>query len=65
MDLTNSSAIVTGGASGLGAATSELLASHGVKVFALDLLAGIESRGLTTPGKTFSHTRSIGSASHS
>ena len=42
MDLTNSSAIVTGGASGLGAATAGLLASRGVKVIALDLPAGIE-----------------------
>ncbi len=31
------SAVVTGGASGLGAATSRMLASHGVKVAIFDL----------------------------
>jgi NAD(P)-dependent dehydrogenase (short-subunit alcohol dehydrogenase family) len=38
MQLDNTSAIVTGGASGLGAATAKALADKGVKVFALDLL---------------------------
>ncbi|MGN6576928.1 MAG: SDR family NAD(P)-dependent oxidoreductase [Nocardioides sp.] len=37
MQLENTSAIVTGGASGLGAATAQALAAKGVKVFALDL----------------------------
>ena len=37
MLLENTSAIVTGGASGLGAATAKALADKGVKVFALDL----------------------------
>ncbi len=37
MQLDNTSAIVTGGASGLGAATAKALADRGVQVFALDL----------------------------
>jgi NAD(P)-dependent dehydrogenase (short-subunit alcohol dehydrogenase family) len=37
MQLENTSAVVTGGASGLGAATAKALADKGVKVFALDL----------------------------
>jgi NAD(P)-dependent dehydrogenase (short-subunit alcohol dehydrogenase family) len=37
MLLDNTSAIVTGGASGLGAATAQALAERGVRVFALDL----------------------------
>src|SRR3984957_18811046 len=37
MDLNGTSAIVTGGASGLGAATSRLLAERGVKVVVADL----------------------------
>jgi NAD(P)-dependent dehydrogenase (short-subunit alcohol dehydrogenase family) len=41
MDLTLSSAIVTGGASGLGAATARALAAAGATVFALDLGASI------------------------
>ena len=43
MDLTLSSAIVTGGASGLGAATARALAAAGATVFALDLEASIAS----------------------
>ena len=43
MQIGNTAAIVTGGASGLGAATAEALAKQGVKVFALDLPAGIEA----------------------
>jgi NAD(P)-dependent dehydrogenase (short-subunit alcohol dehydrogenase family) len=42
MHLDDSSAIVTGGASGLGAATARALADKGVRVFALDLPNGIE-----------------------
>lgn len=42
MQLDNTSAIVTGGASGLGAATARALAGKGVRVFALDLPAGID-----------------------
>ena len=37
MDISHASAIVTGGASGLGAATAKLLASHGARVAVLDL----------------------------
>ena len=37
MDITGVSAIVTGGASGLGAATSRLLAERGAKVVVADL----------------------------
>ncbi len=43
MLLDNTSAIVTGGASGLGAATAKALAGKGVRVFALDLKGGIEN----------------------
>jgi NAD(P)-dependent dehydrogenase (short-subunit alcohol dehydrogenase family) len=42
MQLDNTAAIVTGGASGLGAATAEALASKGVSVFALDLATAVE-----------------------
>jgi NAD(P)-dependent dehydrogenase (short-subunit alcohol dehydrogenase family) len=43
MQLENTSAIVTGGASGLGAATAAALAGKGARVFALDLQAGIDN----------------------
>jgi NAD(P)-dependent dehydrogenase (short-subunit alcohol dehydrogenase family) len=42
MLLDNTSAIVTGGASGLGAATARALAGKGARVFALDLPAGVD-----------------------
>lgn len=42
MQTTNISAIVTGGASGLGAATAAALAAQGTRVFALDLAQSIE-----------------------
>jgi NAD(P)-dependent dehydrogenase (short-subunit alcohol dehydrogenase family) len=42
MQLDNTSAIVTGGASGLGAATAWALAGKGARVFALDLKSGID-----------------------
>jgi NAD(P)-dependent dehydrogenase (short-subunit alcohol dehydrogenase family) len=42
MLLDNTSAIVTGGASGLGAATARALAGKGARVLALDLPAGID-----------------------
>jgi NAD(P)-dependent dehydrogenase (short-subunit alcohol dehydrogenase family) len=42
MLLDNTSAIVTGGASGLGAATARALAGRGARVFALDLPASID-----------------------
>jgi NAD(P)-dependent dehydrogenase (short-subunit alcohol dehydrogenase family) len=43
MQLDNTAAIVTGGASGLGAATVQALAAQGALVFALDLKAGIDN----------------------
>jgi NAD(P)-dependent dehydrogenase (short-subunit alcohol dehydrogenase family) len=43
MQLDNTVAIVTGGASGLGAATVRALASKGALVYALDLKAGIDN----------------------
>ncbi|HVV13483.1 SDR family NAD(P)-dependent oxidoreductase [Amycolatopsis sp.] len=42
MRITDTAAIVTGGASGLGGATAQALAAKGAQVFALDLAAGIE-----------------------
>ena len=43
MDLANTSAIVTGGASGLGAATAAAFAGQGATVIALDLPRSIEN----------------------
>ncbi|PPK97748.1 NAD(P)-dependent dehydrogenase (short-subunit alcohol dehydrogenase family) [Kineococcus xinjiangensis] len=43
MQCTGSAALVTGGASGLGAATARTLAARGARVFALDLPAGVET----------------------
>lgn len=42
MQITDTAAIVTGGASGLGAATAAALAAGGARVFAVDLPAAIE-----------------------
>lgn len=42
MQLTDTAAIVTGGASGLGAATARALAAKGAAVYALDLLRALE-----------------------
>ncbi|GAA3805597.1 MULTISPECIES: SDR family NAD(P)-dependent oxidoreductase [Amycolatopsis] len=42
MQIKDTAAIVTGGASGLGGATAKALAERGAHVFALDLAAGIE-----------------------
>ncbi len=42
MQLNNTAAIVTGGASGLGAATAAALAKQGARVYVLDLAASIE-----------------------
>jgi NAD(P)-dependent dehydrogenase (short-subunit alcohol dehydrogenase family) len=47
MDIKDAAAIVTGGASGLGAAAAAALAERGVRVFALDLPAGIEKAAAT------------------
>jgi NAD(P)-dependent dehydrogenase (short-subunit alcohol dehydrogenase family) len=44
MDLTGSSAIVTGGASGLGEATARALAAHGTRVVILDLNAELAEK---------------------
>jgi NAD(P)-dependent dehydrogenase (short-subunit alcohol dehydrogenase family) len=43
MQLDNTAAIVTGGASGLGAATARALAAKGASVYALDLRASIDT----------------------
>jgi NAD(P)-dependent dehydrogenase (short-subunit alcohol dehydrogenase family) len=43
MDITHTAAIVTGGASGLGAATAAALAGRGARVFALDLASALEA----------------------
>lgn len=43
MRIDNTAAIVTGGASGLGAATAAALTKQGARVFVLDLAAGIEN----------------------
>ncbi len=42
MQLENTAAIVTGGASGLGAATAQALADRGAAVYAFDLAGAIE-----------------------
>jgi NAD(P)-dependent dehydrogenase (short-subunit alcohol dehydrogenase family) len=42
MQITETAAIVTGGASGLGGATARALAAQGARVFALDLPAAVE-----------------------
>lgn len=53
MQLADTSAIVTGGASGLGAATAAALATHGARVFAFDLPAAIEAAGAAPEGVTY------------
>lgn len=45
MEIAGSAAIVTGGASGLGAATAKLLADKGATVFGLDLQTSIDRAG--------------------
>src|SRR5262245_40234672 len=52
MRITDTAAIVTGGASGLGAATAQALAAKGARVFAVDLAAGI-SKAAQVPGVTY------------
>ena len=42
MQITDTAALVTGGASGLGGATAKALAANGARVFALDLAGSIE-----------------------
>ena len=43
MLITDTAAIVTGGASGLGAATAKALAERGARVFAVDLPDSVEA----------------------
>jgi NAD(P)-dependent dehydrogenase (short-subunit alcohol dehydrogenase family) len=52
MQLDDTSALVTGGASGLGHATAVALAAKGARVFALDLPAGLDGAA-TTEGVTY------------
>ena len=52
MQLDNTAAIVTGGASGLGAATAKALADKGAAVYALDLPAAVQA-GPSVPGVTY------------
>ncbi|MFI2436324.1 SDR family NAD(P)-dependent oxidoreductase [Streptomyces sp. NPDC018693] len=51
MQLDNTAALVTGGASGLGAATAKALAERGARVFALDLKDGVD-KAPEVPGVT-------------
>lgn len=55
MQLDNTAAIVTGGASGLGAATAQALVKQGATVFALDLAAGI-ANAPQVPGVVYVET---------
>lgn len=50
MELNGTSAVVTGAASGLGAATAALLANRGVRVLGIDLAASIEKAGAPAAG---------------
>ena len=50
MQITDTAALVTGGASGLGAATATALAEAGATVFALDLAGSIEKAGAAPAG---------------
>ncbi|MDT8910365.1 SDR family NAD(P)-dependent oxidoreductase [Amycolatopsis sp. PS_44_ISF1] len=52
MQITDSAALVTGGASGLGGATAKALAAKGARVFALDLAGSIE-KAETIEGVTY------------
>ena len=52
MQITDTSAIVTGGASGLGGATAAALAKGGARVFAVDLAAAV-AKAPTTDGITY------------
>jgi NAD(P)-dependent dehydrogenase (short-subunit alcohol dehydrogenase family) len=56
MDLNGTSAIVTGGASGLGAATSRLLAEQGVRVVVADLQEDKGNELAQQIGGVFAHT---------
>ena len=52
MQLANTTAVVTGGASGLGAATARALAAKGAQVYAVDLPASVE-QGAVVDGVTY------------
>ena len=52
MQISGSSAIVTGAASGLGAATAAALAAAGAHVVGFDLASGWERAGAPAPGIT-------------
>jgi len=56
MDLANVAAIVTGGASGLGGATAEMLSSHGARVAILDVNAEAGEATAAKIGGTFVRT---------
>ena len=49
MEMAGSAALVTGGASGLGAATAKRFAENGVTVFGLDLQSSIDKAGDSVP----------------
>ena len=53
MQIAGITALVTGAASGLGAATARLLASRGASVLGIDLAASIEAAGEPDPGIRF------------
>src|SRR5580698_9043850 len=55
MELTHTSAVVTGGASGLGEATARLLASRGVKVVLADLNDEAGAANAKEIGGAYSH----------
>ena len=52
MQILDTAAIVTGGASGLGGATAQALAAKGARVFAFDVAGGIE-KAPAVPGVTY------------
>ena len=52
MEIAGSAVLVTGGASGLGAATAALFAGRGATVFGLDLPAQVDQAGAVPPGVT-------------
>lgn len=56
MQIADTAALVTGGASGLGAATAAALAERGARVFALDLAAGIDKAGEPPSGVEYVET---------
>ena len=53
MDVNGRSAIVTGGASGLGLATAQRLASEGMRVIAIDLESSVERASQAWPAIEF------------